>query len=372
MADFQLDVELAYAAWLAEEEREQQDNVVLARRYYDGDHDVKLTERQKKYLGHQLDDSRFALNYCPTIVNAVWERMLVKGFGGEDDAFAQVAWEWWQANRMDEKQMKVHRDAVTDGEHFVFVDWDEDANRPVFLPHERYTDPMVDGSGFGCKAFYPDDDPNRPMEKASKRFTEKIVHDNGRRETRARMTVYYPDRVEKFVRDTSDESGWGPLEVEGEPWPLPWVDQAGQPLGIPIIHFKSPKLRSELWDAIPPQDLINKTALDILATADAAGFPIRLAQGWTPTSDGLPPEDDGSNYLEVFPGCWITAPADAKTDIIPPADVKGLVETLDSWIIKLAQVTDTPVSRFQMTRQVAAEDTLKQQEAVLLAKVRAR
>lgn len=375
MPDFQLDVELAAAAWTAGEEKARQSNIVAARKYYDGDHDVQLSERQKEYIGYQLDTERFALNYCTGVVDAVYERMLVAGFGGEDKAFSAQAWDWWQRNRMDERQAGVHRGAVCDGEFFVFVDWDEDEGQPVFLPHERYTDPQFDGTGFGCKAFYPDDDYNRPMLYASKRFTEKVVRENGRRETRARMTVYYPDRVEKFVRSTSDESGWAPLEIEGEPWPLPWVDGAGRPLGIPIIHFRNPKLHSELWDAIPPQDLINKTAVDIIASADAAGFPIRLAQGWTATTDGKAPATDKSNYIKVFPGCWIGVPSGASgasTEFVPPADLSPMLATLDSLIVKLAQITDTPTSRFQLTRQVAAEGTLKQQESVLLAKVRAR
>ena len=59
-------------------------------------------------------------------------------------------------------------------------------------------------------------------------------------------------------------------------------------------------------------------------------------------------------------------------DVVDPVDLRGMIEGLDSYIIKLAQVTDTPISRFQMTRQIAAEGTLKQQEEPLLAKVRAR
>jgi hypothetical protein len=386
-----IDLELAYAAWLAEEEQQRQENVVMARKYFEGDHDVKLTERQKEYLGHQLDTGRFSVNYCATIVKAVYERMIVKAFEDAQEEWAAWAWDLWQANRMDAKQIDVYRGAVRDGEQFVFVDWDKENERPTFIPHPRYTDPMNDGDGFGCKAFYPDDDTSQPMERVSKRWTEKIIKSNGERDTRRRMTVYYPDRIEKWVASTKDESGWEPLEVGGEPWPIPWTEgdvapgvydddsqwvpnEAAKPLGIPVVHFYSPGRKSELWDAVPVQDLVNKTALDILATADAAGFPINLAFGWTPTTDGKDPEADGGNYLKIFPGCWIgPIPEEGgHYERIPPEDIAGLLESLDSWIIKLAQVTDTPISRFQMTRQIASEDTQKQQEAVLLAKVRNR
>jgi hypothetical protein len=262
---------------------------------------------------------------------------------------------------------------VRDGEWFVFVDWDEDEGRPVYIPHPRYTDPSFDGTGFGCKAHYPDDDPNQPMRFASKRWTETVENDRGRRETRRRMTVYYPDHVEKWTAASSqeDESGWKELIEEGEPWPIPWVDGGGKPLGIPLIHFYNPGRQSELWDAVPIQDLINKTALDIIAIADTMGFPIRITD-WTPTTDGKPPESGGGNLLKLFPGAWIEMPKDGKVEVLPPADIAKAQESLDSWIVKLAQITDTPGSRLQLTRQVAAEGTLKQQEGPLLAKIRMR
>ena len=87
----------------------------------------------------------------------------------------------------------------------------------------------------------------------------------------------------------------------------------------------------------------------------------------------MPSTTSGSNYLKVFPGCWISTPnPEASTTVLAVADIAKMLDSLDSWIIKLAQITDTPISRFQMTRAIAAEDTQKQQEAVLLAKVRNR
>lgn len=376
MADIQLDAELAYAAWIAKEEDIIQSNIVTARKYFAGDHDAKLTERQKEFLYHQRKgEERFAVNYCAMVVKAVYERMIVKAFTSENEELSKWGWDLWQANRMDAKQIGVHRGAIRDGEWFIFVDWDEDENRSVFIPHPRYTDPSFDGTGFGCKAHYPDDDPNQPMRYASKRWTETIENERGRRNTRRRMTVYYPERVEKWVAATSaeyKESGWEPLIEEGEVWPIPWVDSAGQPLGIPLIHFYNPGRQSELWDAVPLQDLINKTAIDIIAIADACGFPIRYVDGATPTTDGKPAESDGGNLIKLFPGAFVELPRDSTVTTETPADIAKLIESLDSWIIKMAQVTDTPASRLQVTRQVAAEGTLKQQEGPLLNKIRMR
>ena len=366
--------ELAFAGWQAEEERERQKNIVLVRDYYDGDQHVKLTQRQKDYLGF-VKGGRFAINYCATVVNAVWERLIVAALASKDEIFSETAWDWWQHNRMDEKQDGVHRGAVRDGEYFIIVDLDEEM-QPRFTPHPRYTEPLSGGTGFGCKAHYPNDLTALPMLYASKRWTETATLEDGKRETRQRMTVYYPDQIRKYRQAArTGESGWTEHkedEADKGQWPLPWVDAQGKPLGIPVIHFRNPDEKSEIWDAIPPQDAINKTAVDILAAADSAGFPIYIAQGFSSTSDGKPPASDGSNYLELTPGCWLEIKKDDKVDRLEGTDLSPLLNALDGWITKLAQVTDTPANRFQITRQIAAEGTLKQQEAVLLSKVRVR
>lgn len=370
-----MDLSIVYAQYQADEETTRQRNIVSARNYYAGEHAVKLTERQKEFLGFNLGKERFALNYCATVVDAVVERMIVAGFRCGDEAVAEWVWDAWKKARMDGKQQEVHHGAINESEYFVLVDWPEGAAWPRFYPHPRYTDPTVDGTGFGCKAHYTNDDPNQELEAVSKRWTESYQDDNGRTRQRTRMNVYYPDRIERMERTTSGryaDAGWNKFDADGLPNIIPWLGSDGKPLGIPIAHFRKPG-RLELWDAIPLQDLVNKTAVDVIAAVDAAGFPIRLAYGFTPTTDGKDPESDGSNIMALFPGCWVAIPAgaDSKVEFRPGEDPGPLLDTLDSYIIKLAQVTDTPISRFQMTRQVAAEGTLKQQEGPLLAKVRA-
>jgi len=370
-----LPTDVAYAAWIAGEEGTRQENVALARNYYNGEHDCKLTERQKEYLNFQQSgDERFALNYCTGIVNAIVDRLIVGAFTSNDDTLSETVWDWWQQNRMDERQRGVHLDAVRDGEAFVIVDWDQDNERPRFTPHPRYVDPNNGGDGYGCKAHYPNDDTSQPMTCASKRWTEK--DESG--DQQQMMTLYYPERVERYrLESQGDESDWRRIET------VPWVtgmarDDEGnveiapgaEPLGIPVIHFRNPGRESELWDAIPVQDAVNKTALDILAAADTAGFPIFVAKGFTPTTDGKAPDSDGDNYISLFPGAMVEVASDGDLSRIDMADLSPMLATLDNLVLKLAQVTDTPTSRFQVTRQIAAEGTLKQQEEPLLAKVR--
>ncbi len=372
-----LAAELAYLGWLAGEELTRQKNVALARDYFAGEHAVPLTDRQRAYLGFQ-SGGRFAANYCKPVVNAVVEKLLVAGLQCADEAVSAWAWRTWLANRMDGLQGDVHRAAVCDGEAFVMVDWE--GGRPRFVLHPRYVSSQAGGDGFGCKAFYPNDDPRLPMLYATKRWTETVAArsetglSGSRKETRQRLTVYFPARVEKYVLTTSNEAGWAPFaEEDGGTWPVAWMDGAGRPLGIPVVHFRNPDLRSELWDAVPLQDAINKALLDLLASLDANGFQTLFAKGFYATTDENPPAKDGSNYLTVAPGQIIgtTAP-DAALTAIAGADVQPMIEGLWTLVLVLAQVTDTPVSRFQISRQVASAESQKEAEAALLAKVRGR
>jgi hypothetical protein len=376
-------LELAYAQWLTTEEQARERAVVQARAYHDGDQSVYLTERMKKVLG---TDAKFNLNLVRTVVMAVAELLLVKRFECADEQQAEWAQVVWDAARMNEKHGDVHEGVLRDGEFFVIVDWDAANARPRFTPHQRYTDPTVfvagassaNGDGFGCRAFYPDDDDNQPMLYASKRWTQYL----GNGQARQRKTDYYPDRVEKYV---AQGGAWIPANEDVDPdtgaivFPLPWVDAHGEPLGIPVIHFRNPGLRSEAWDALPIQKLINKMLIDLLIAGDITAFRIFVALGFIPTSDGQAPRKNAQgeieNALDLEPGQIIGTPraaTEAAFNAIEPAQLTPFLETIEKAIAWTAMVTGTPVSRFQLTGQVASADSQKEGTTPLLSKCRNR
>lgn len=367
MNDFDLTLRDAYH----HADLQQQRDILRARRYYAGEHGVTLPPRLQQFIG-----PGFRLNASRTVISALVERLHLRGFGDQqpEQATARAhprvaAWAGavWQHNRMDARQDAVHTAALRDGETFVIVDWDVEHDQPRFSPHPRFTALEAGGDGFGVYLVHPDDDPARPPLAAVKQWAEQV---DGQQ--RLRRTVYYPDRVARYAHDGR---GWQPYRPDDGPWPLPWLDLHGQPLGIPVVAFRNPDRRPEAWDALPLQDALNKTLIDLLSTADHSAFQVLVALGWVPTTDARPPAADGSNRLTIDPGQIIgtTRPkTEADLKALPPADLGPLLDLAQQLLLWLALVSDTPITRFITTRQVASEQTLRQQEEPLLIKVRSR
>jgi hypothetical protein len=369
--------EQAFEHWQYDEERETQAQIVRCRDYYEGDQDVYLTPRLREFLSldPHSDGDDFCLNVVRGVIEAITEKLIVTGFITSDSAAQQLIGQWWKSNGMATRQNDTHEAALVDRESFIIIDWDVATNAPVFIQHDRYTDATVEGDGQGCKAIYTNDDLAQPMLHVSKRWVENM----GGGRARQRCTLYYPDRIEKWV--IAGTGAWMPIDaetmaLEGDTaWPIPWVDSAGHPIGIPVVHFINAGYRSEIQDALSLQDAINKTLLDLLGTADLTAFRIYKAFGFYPTTDGKPPESDGSNALSIAPGMIVGSSksgSEASFDAIDGAPLDPLVNLLQQLVYYQAIVTRTPMSRYQFSGQVVAEGTLKQQDQSLLAKVALR
>lgn len=391
---------IAFLASLATDEADYQADILQARKYHDGEQFVALTERLREFLGGDTtntsaDHDRLRINVTRIVTTAVVERLIVSGFDSNEQGIAQPildetgaiktdaegndltetvkplaswAWQIWQANRMDAKQKRVHEACCRDGEAFVIVDWDNAEMRPRFTPHVRYIDQSVGtGSaadvGEGCKAFYRNDDPDQDLLYVTKRWTETTFDSTGHRVQRNRLTIYYPDKIEKYQGFTGS---WQPIMDEGDAgWPIQWQDSAGLPLGIPVAHFMS-SAGMEAREAWPAQNAINYLAVLELTAADMTAFRILVALGWEP-------KDAEGNPLTIAPGQWVgTTKTDAKVQDIPPADIAPISNLIEGWVLRAAMMTDTPISRFITTKQISAEGTQKQQDGPLVNKVRGR
>lgn len=308
------------------------------RDYYHGKHATMLTERQRKYLqvktGQEFND-----NYCRIVVEALTERLSITSFTvADDDAAQRLISEWWSANRLDAGQSDIHTAGVRDGDSYILTEWDNDAGRPDIT-----FEPAYDGSE-GAEVVY---DPNR-RRRALYGFKRWKAGDG------ERLNVYYPERVEKFTRAGDGD------------WMLETVAMYGAVLGVPLFHIRNRSDgynygESELADVIPIQNALNKSIIDLVAAADTTGFRLYWMTGGDPSE------------LEVTPGGWIYNDSpEARIGHIPGEDLSKLIEFKDAFATEIARVSRTPLSYFQITRQVASEGTLKQQESGLVSRAKKR
>jgi hypothetical protein len=378
-----------------EEIRAHQEAVLLARNYYNGKQDVYLNARALEYLGlHKENPFRF--NICRTIVLSLAQELNLLGFGTdeEDDPESQEeaskpVSEWaarvFAENKIDSLQDTIHESAFSDSESFVIVEWDPIEERPKLIYNPYFVDPDAGGDGMGVYMIYENDDPEQRPIAAVKRWIERIpAGPNMTPLSRLRATIYYPDHIERWVFENNgvwehfiEETGQ--INEDGEAvsidWSIPNKDGAGEPLGIPVFHFKNKGLRPEHWDAIPMQDATNKTLVDILAAGDLTAFQSFFGFGFFPTTDGQSPKSDGSNLMKMGPAQFngtTKKPGDASLQVITGQDSTFLMNQLKDTVLLTAQITDTPASKFVVTAAIASDKTIKEQERGLRKKAKNR
>lgn len=364
MSLFDVAVPADVSVWLSaldawnEQELKRQREVVRARRYHYGDQGARLTERLKEFLSD--GDDPFRLNVCANVVTAVSERLCVSGFDCADMTLLEWVQTMWRLDNIDAKQEEIHEGALRDGEYFAIIDWDTYEQRPTLIPYERYTSIEAGGNGQGCIIYYEEDDYNQRPQVAIKQWVEATARD-----IVERRNLYYPDRIEKWVRDHRGE--WMLLEN------IDWTDAEGAPLGIAVVHFRNKGLRPAAADAMPLQRAVNKSLLDLLASSDLTAFRIFVSLGFIPTSDGGPLKADRSNLLQIEPGQVVGTtlpPNQAEFSAINPAELNPQLDLTHQLILWLATTTNTPVSRFISTKLIASDETLKEQEGPLLSRIR--
>ena len=359
-------VRLSFLQWLAEADQRDQALIKSYRDYYDGRHSTQLTDRMRKFLelGAKVE---FNMNFMPIPVDILKERLTVTGFdadepqGGRDGVF----WAWWQANRMDGVQKAVHLSNFRDGASFVIVGWDNELESPTFAHNLAY-----DGTS-GMRVFYQEE--NRRKIHFAAKFWRVEGENTAEAGKVRRLNVYTEDAIWKYKSNSDFAQGaWLPVHSHDElgnelPFPLPWLDKDGRPLGVPVVHFTNNSGgyndgKSELHDLIPLQNALNKAVIDELASADVEGFGlITKSGGGDPSGMTVAPRSVA----------WDPNP-EATWGSIAPSELSGLRSLVKEYIMRVAQISRTPLSYFQVTGQVASNESQKANDTGLVSKAEDR
>jgi hypothetical protein len=386
------DVELHKAI---EEERAaalpEADQLKLYRRYARGKQTIKLTDLQKEVVG-RIIGNRFCDNVVSMVLETISSRLRFNRFtlGEEsgDSAKKALAWldEVRQKNRWADLANKVHWAMLRDGDCAVCVGWKSGQmpgeGRPLVT-----REPFWDGQK-GVFIAYHDD--GQTIKYAVKDWLES--------DGTVRRTIYYPDRIYRYMKPKigSDASpsfgatGWIRYADPGDPiyemddgqggtvltqWPVMWLDQKGQPLGVPFVHFPNPYIPND-GDAgddddtdvgkgttnkakggdfhpsygvaeganglIGQQDHLNAVHLDI-----AVGRKTTASQMYYAT--GVDGEDDQGNPIAYKPraGKMLTSDNEnAAFGVLPAGDLGALIASVDVTLRAVSRTTKVPMHTF--------------------------
>ena len=327
------------------------ERVALYRQYAAGDHRAKLTAEMRAML--RVDDNRldrFNANYCGLITQAMSDRLTVTAIEGSDSAATEWAQGIMDANRFDTLQMDAHEAMLVDGDTFVMAAWSESESRVIWA-HE----PAYDGD-YGMIPVY--DRTRRKLIAAVKIWYEgnsKLVN------------LYTPGAIKKYTWEGSVETPpkWAlNLKVTED-----WTDQQNAANGVPIIHFKNRAStyswhgESELVNAIPLQDVLNRTITSMVMTSELSAFQILFATGFNPPA-------------ALRPGVIIkvdvpTSKEDHEPKLTPlqQATLVPFIEEANFIIDQISSVTQTPLLS-SMGGSSSSGEALKQRETGLIGKVR--
>lgn len=187
-------------------------------------------------------------------------------------------------------------------------------------------------------------------------YRDELINNRARKTHR--RTIYYPDRI---VREHYDNFAWREYEPAQA-----WIMPDGSPIGVPAVAYYNKNDKSEFWDVMSLQDMVNKTLADCQASMDFYGFRVMIISGAYATTNGQPPNDSKSNVMSLQPGAIVgfgDRPAgDVSVDAIAGEDPSPLVNLLKDLIMFAAQITGTPTTKFTATAQVASAETLKEQK----------
>lgn len=313
-------------------------------RYYDGQHPLRYTTDRLKEAFRDIK-VYFAQNWVAVVIDAVLDRLILKGFDLSDDETTKDKLETlWDKLHISLEADDVHEAASLTGEGFIIVGKNEDGTLNVVA-----NDPRM------CHVFY---DESNPREKAfaCKMWRDKVTQFY-------MMNLYYPDRIEHYATNTRNMPGSANAfqPVEGDPSEAP--DIAGT---VPVFHFRrGRRLKGELTLAdYSLQDAVNKTFADMMVASEFTAFKQRVIISQVDPGN-LPNAPDRNWWIPAGDGVG----QQASVQEIGGGGQEAFLKTMGDLANSMAIITRTPKHYFFGTGGDPSGDALVAMEAPLVKKV---
>ncbi|GAA1453456.1 phage portal protein [Nesterenkonia lacusekhoensis] len=337
-------------------------------RYYEGEQPLKYASKEWAKF-HQERYKGFADNWCSVVIDALNERLQVRGFqvGSELTTESRTLWDDWKRNEMDAQSSQGFLQTIGSSRSFVLV-WGDDEGLPVYSwehPGQAYVEyePEV----------------TRRRRSAIKAWKE---------DDRECVTLFTRDYVYKLERPSSEPRGQregysgvsaigGWSERSDADWVIP------NPIGeVPMVEVpKRPRLNrgpiSDISGTMAMQDATNLLWAYLFSAADHASMPARVVMGQEPPK--MPIFDNSGKQigeravdnddLQQKRLLWLTG-KDASIGQWDSAKLDVFTDIINENINHIAAQTRTPAHYFIANKGMSNinGETLKATETPLVKK----
>ena len=256
-------------------------------------------------------------NWCAVVVDSVMDRLNLSAFKvGDNNSVTDRLNGLFSQTELDLDSDDAHLAALVCGDSYIIV-W---KNVETDEPEAYYNDPRH------CHIQYDADSP-RKRSWAAKWW----ISDDGR----YRMTLYFPDRLEYYATSkAADEvKEWTAFQPADPP-------RAENPFSeIPVFHLRRERraIKSELADAIPLQDAVNKLLADLMVAAEFGAF----RQRWIISNADVGTMKNAPNEVWDLPAGDGMGQA-TQVGEFGQTDLDVYLSSLDKLATSLAIITRTP------------------------------
>lgn len=229
--------------------------------YYEGEQAIRfIAPAMQAEYGERI--TALVLNFPRLVADAYEERLDIEGFRYAGDSSGDEGlWAVWQTNDLDEQSQQAHLDAIALARSYVIVGSGDSVDDAPIVTVES---PL--------QVFARRDPRTRRVMSAVKRWDEGDTE--GAKEQHA--VLYLPDSTTHYVN--AGQEGW---RVTG----APDRHELGRVPVVPLVNrprILRPDGLSEFHDAIGPADAMNKTATDMMVSAEHHAMPRRWATAVKP------------------------------------------------------------------------------------------
>lgn len=253
------------------------------------------------------------VNVVKLVVDSVVQSLYVDGFRAPKANTDVPAWDLWQRNRMDSRQMGIHRAASAYGAGYLTV-----------LPGDPV--PVMRGvSPRNMTAVYGED-PDWPIWVLEKRETDV-----------GSLWRLFDDEAVYWV-------GEEPVDNAGTTQ-MTFLSSEVHGAGVcPVVRFPDVEdlddtVRGEVEPLIPVQDQIDLTTFSLLVAQHYGAFRQRYVIGWLAESETEKLKASASQ-LWTFED----SPEDVKVGEFEQTDLKGYLDSREASLRHLAIMSQTPVN----------------------------